>query len=146
MAFAYRSIRRCRFYARPLQFCTLGATLEYSAAGRYLIFCLVLAILAVLVARGASPRLQSYEKLSAYECGFEPFADARAKFDVTFVLIAILLLIFDSEIFFPVPWVTNVAETGFLGFCIIFCFLSLLVSGFLLELLRGAVEWDRDFF
>jgi NADH-quinone oxidoreductase subunit A len=58
----------------------------------------------------------SVEKLSAYECGFDPFNDARTVFDVRFYLVAILFIIFDLEIIYLFPWCTAAGNIGYLGF------------------------------
>jgi NADH-quinone oxidoreductase subunit A len=82
------------------------------------------------------------EKLSAYECGFEPFEDSRVKFDVRYYLVAILFIIFDLEIAFLFPWavwIGRVGATGLLGMGI---FLLILVIGFAYEWKKGALEWD----
>jgi NADH-quinone oxidoreductase subunit A len=66
------------------------------------------------------------EKLSAYECGFEPFDDARAKFDVRFYLVAILFIIFDLEVAFLFPWAVSLAKIGMFGFWSMIAFLGVL--------------------
>ena len=63
-----------------------------------------------------SPKKPDPEKLSAYECGFEPFNDSRMEFDVRFYLVAILFIIFDLEIAFLFPWAISLGNIGFLGF------------------------------
>ena len=63
-----------------------------------------------------SPKNPDPEKLSAYECGFEPFSDSRMKFDVRFYLVAILFIIFDLEIAFLFPWAINLGNIGALGY------------------------------
>lgn len=80
------------------------------------------------------------EKTSSYECGFEPFDDARNRFDVRFYIIAILFLIFDVEVAFLFPWTVTLGVTGYLGYLIVMLFLLLLVVGFAYEWARGALE------
>lgn len=82
------------------------------------------------------------EKLSTYECGFEPFADARSKFDVRFYLVAILLIIFDLEIAFLFPWAMSLKAIGLFGFCSMMFFLTVLTVGFIYEWKKGALEWE----
>ena len=82
------------------------------------------------------------EKLSAYECGFEPFDDARVKFDVQFYLVAILFIIFDLEIAFLFPWAVSLYEIGEFGFWSMFVFLAVLTIGFIYEWKKGALEWQ----
>ena len=82
------------------------------------------------------------EKLSAYECGFEPFDDARRKFDVRFYLVAILFIIFDLEIAFLFPWAVSLADIGLFGFLSMMAFLAVLTVGFIYEWCKGALEWE----
>ena len=82
------------------------------------------------------------EKLSAYECGFAAFDDARMKFDVRFYLVAILFIIFDLEVAFLFPWVVAFEEVGWFGFWSIMLFLAVLTVGFVYEWKKGALEWD----
>lgn len=94
-----------------------------------------------------SPFLVAYkqpdsEKLSAYECGFEAFDDARMKFDVRFYLVAILFIIFDLEVAFLFPWAISLKEVGWFGFSSMMVFLGVLTIGFIYEWKKGALEWD----
>jgi NADH-quinone oxidoreductase subunit A len=82
------------------------------------------------------------EKLSAYECGFEPFDDARRKFDVRFYLVAILFIIFDLEVAFLFPWAVTLGQIGLLGFWSMLAFLGVLTVGFVYEWKKGALEWE----
>ena len=82
------------------------------------------------------------EKLSTYECGFEPFQDARGKFDIQFYLVAILFIIFDLEIAFLFPWAISLGEIGEFGFWSMTIFLSVLTIGFVYEWKKGALEWQ----
>jgi NADH-quinone oxidoreductase subunit A len=99
--------------------------------------------LALLVA----PFLVAYqnpdtEKLSAYECGFNAFDDARMKFDVRFYLVAILFIIFDLEVAFLFPWAITFGGLGWFGFASMMMFLGVLTIGFVYEWKKGALEWD----
>jgi NADH-quinone oxidoreductase subunit A len=99
--------------------------------------------LAVLIA----PFIVAYkqpdsEKLSAYECGFNAFDDARMKFDVRFYLVAILFIIFDLEVAFLFPWAVAFGELGWFGFWSMMIFLGVLTIGFIYEWKKGALEWD----
>ena len=87
-------------------------------------------------------KLPDPEKLSAYECGFNAFDDARMKFDVRFYLVAILFIIFDLEVSFLFPWAVAFDSAGFLGFCSMMLFLGVLTVGFVYEWRKGALEWD----
>ena len=82
------------------------------------------------------------EKLSAYECGFNAFDDARMKFDVRFYLVAILFIIFDLEVAFLFPWAVAAREIGWFGFWSMMAFLGVLTIGFVYEWKKGALEWD----
>ena len=82
------------------------------------------------------------EKLSAYECGFEPFDDARRRFDVKFYLVAILFIIFDLEVAFLFPWAISLADIGVFGFLSMIGFLAVLTVGFIYEWRKGALEWE----
>jgi len=82
------------------------------------------------------------EKLSAYECGFDAFDDARMKFDVRFYLVAILFIIFDLEVAFLFPWAAAFGELGWFGFWSMMVFLAVLTIGFAYEWKKGALEWD----
>jgi NADH-quinone oxidoreductase subunit A len=82
------------------------------------------------------------EKLSAYECGFNAFDDARMKFDVRFYLVAILFIIFDLEVTFLFPWAVVYGQLGIYGFWSMMVFLAVLTVGFIYEWKKGALEWD----
>ncbi|PLX39365.1 MAG: NADH-quinone oxidoreductase subunit A [Hyphomicrobiales bacterium] len=82
------------------------------------------------------------EKLSAYECGFNAFDDARMKFDARFYLVSILFIIFDLEVAFLFPWAVAFKEVGLLGFWSMMVFLGVLTIGFAYEWKKGALEWD----
>ena len=82
------------------------------------------------------------EKLSAYECGFNAFDDARMKFDIRFYLVALLFIIFDLEVAFLFPWAVAFHDVGKLGFWSMMTFLGVLTIGFVYEWMKGALEWD----
>ncbi|MBO0755102.1 MAG: NADH-quinone oxidoreductase subunit A [Bradyrhizobiaceae bacterium] len=82
------------------------------------------------------------EKLSAYECGFNAFDDARMKFDVRYYLVAILFIIFDLEVAFLFPWAVVLERLGWFGFWSMMVFLAVLTIGFIYEWRKGALEWD----
>ena len=89
-----------------------------------------------------SPKNPDAEKLSAYECGFEPFSDSRMEFDVRFYLVAILFIIFDLEIAFLFPWAISLGNIGLLGFSSMMIFLFILTIGFIYEWKKGALDWE----
>ena len=82
------------------------------------------------------------EKLSAYECGFAAFDDARMKFDVRFYLVSLLFIIFDLEVAFLFPWAVSFRDIGAFGFWSMMTFLGVLTIGFVYEWKKGALEWD----
>jgi len=82
------------------------------------------------------------EKVSAYECGFNAFDDARMKFDIRYYLVAILFIIFDLEVAFLFPWAVAFKEIGVFGFWSMIIFLAVLTIGFVYEWRKGALEWD----
>ena len=82
------------------------------------------------------------EKVSAYECGFEPFDDARRRFDVRFYLVAILFIIFDLEVAFLFPWAVSLKDIGWFGFLSMLGFLGVLTVGFIYEWCKGALDWE----
>jgi NADH-quinone oxidoreductase subunit A len=95
----------------------------------------------------AAPFIVAYknpdpEKLSAYECGFNPFDDARMKFDVRFYLVSLLFIIFDLEVAFLFPWAAAFHDIGAFGFWSMILFLAVLTIGFVYEWNKGALEWD----
>jgi len=98
----------------------------------------VMVVASLLVAR----QQPSTEKLSPYECGFEPFEDARGRFDVRFYLVAILFIIFDLEIAFLFPWAVSLGNVGIFGFWSMMFFLGILTVGFIYEWKKGALEWE----
>tara|TARA_S200000501_G_C20316810_1_gene522669 strand:- start:61 stop:429 length:369 start_codon:yes stop_codon:yes gene_type:complete len=110
---------------------------------------LIFLIIAVLLSFGfvminfiASPHNPDPEKLSSYECGFEPFTDSRMEFDVKFYLVAILFIIFDLEIAFLFPWAISLGNIGIVGFTSMMIFLFILTIGFIYEWKKGALDWE----
>ncbi len=99
---------------------------------------MALLALGFLIGRGS----KDDEKLSPYECGFEPFGESRRKFDVRYYLVAILFIIFDLEIAFLFPWAVSLDTVGRFGIVAMALFLALLVVGFIYEWKKGALEWD----
>ena len=89
-----------------------------------------------------SPKNPDPEKLSAYECGFEPFNDSRMEFDVRFYLVAILFIIFDLEIAFLFPWAISLGSIGLYGYISMLIFLFILTIGFIYEWKKGALDWE----
>ncbi len=115
---------------------------EYSIILIFFIISSLFSILIFSLSFFLTPQKADQEKISAYECGFNPFDDARATFDVRFYLVAILFLIFDLEISFLFPWSITLNNLPMLGFWSMVVFLFILTIGFVYEWLKGALEWE----
>jgi len=115
---------------------------DYLSIIIFLIIALGLSVAFVVINFILSPKNPDPEKLSAYECGFEPFEDSRMEFDVRFYLVAILFIIFDLEIAFLFPWAISLGGIGALGFWSMMFFLGVLTIGFIYEWKKGALEWE----
>ena len=116
--------------------------LNYIALYTYLIVVILLALVIIVLSRIVGPRIVEREKLSAYECGFEPFNPARSNFDIGFIKVGVLYLLFDLEIIFLIPWVLYYRDVGIYGFFTLCFFLILLFVGFIYEWLCGSLDWD----
>ena len=108
----------------------------------FLIIALVLSCGFIVLNYFLSPKMPDPEKLSSYECGFEPFNDSRMEFDVRFYLVAILFIIFDLEIAFLFPWAISLGKIGIFGFISMMIFLFILTIGFIYEWKKGALDWE----
>ena len=106
----------------------------------------VLGVAFILAATVLAPKAPDPEKLSAYECGYNAFDDARMKFDVRFYLVSILFIIFDLEVAFLFPWATSLMklphEAQVFAFWSMMAFLGVLTVGFIYEWKKGALEWE----
>ena len=120
--------------------------LEYLPALIFLAIGGVLGLLFTIAAFAVAPKNPDSEKLSAYECGFNAFDDARMKFDVRFYLVSILFIIFDLEVAFLFPWAVSLFDLSHGGMVFAFwsmmIFLGVLTVGFIYEWRKGALEWD----
>ena len=108
----------------------------------FLGLAIVLGLVFILAAAIIAVRNPDPEKVSAYECGFNAFDDARMKFDVRFYLVAILFIIFDLEVAFLFPWAVAFQEISMVGFWSMMVFLAVLTVGFAYEWKKGALEWQ----
>lgn len=115
---------------------------EYLPILIFLFLALGIAIIIPLASLIVVPQKPDVAKLSAYECGFDAFEDARTKFDVRFYLVAILFIIFDLEVAFLFPWAITLGQIGLFGFWSMVIFLGVLTVGFIYEWRKGALEWD----
>lgn len=96
----------------------------------------------LLVSYLVQPRYPQAEKLSPYECGSEPFSDARMPFPVRYYIFAMLFVIFDIEIIFLYPWAVSFAKIGLVGLIEMLIFIGLFVVAYIYAWKKGALEWD----
>ena len=115
---------------------------EYSVILIFLVISFLLSSLIFVLSYFITPQKADQEKVSAYECGFNPFDDARATFDIRFYLVAILFLIFDLEVSFLFPWSLVLGDLPIFGFWTMIAFLFILTVGFIYEWYKGALEWE----
>ena len=108
----------------------------------FLTIAIVLALIIVSLSYLLAIQNPETEKLSTYECGFEPYEDARNIFDVKFYLIAILFILFDIETMFLLPWSISLSQLNLLGFWSMIDFIIELGIGFIYVWYIGALEWD----
>ena len=117
--------------------------MEYIYLYKYFLFCLIVSIILFSISFFFIYQSRDNEKISSYECGFNPFSDSRIKFEIRFYLIGILFIIFDLEITFLFPWLMIVMEKlTFLNSISMFMFILLLLIGFIYEILKGALDWE----
>lgn len=103
---------------------------------------LFISVIALFLSYVIASKNEDPEKLSAYECGFDPFDDARNTFDIRFYLVAILFIVFDLEVTFLFPWVVTVKSTLLIGTLSMSIFLFILTLGFVYEWRKGGLEWN----
>jgi NADH-quinone oxidoreductase subunit A len=115
---------------------------EYFPILVFLAIAIVLAAAMIGASLIVARQKPNSEKLSPYECGFEPFEDARVRFDVRYYLVAILFIIFDLEVAFLFPWAVSLGDIGMFGFWSMIVFLGVLTVGFVYEWRKGALEWE----
>ena len=115
---------------------------DYLSIIIFLFIALVLSMGFIFINFICAPNNPDPEKLSAYECGFEPFSDSRMEFDIRFYLVAILFIIFDLEIAFLFPWAITLGKIGAIGFYSMMSFLLILTIGFIYEWKKGALDWE----
>jgi len=108
----------------------------------FLIIGVVIGVVPLALGWLISPKKPDPAKLSAFECGFPAFADARIPFDVRYYLVAILFIIFDLETAFLFPWAVVLRHIGWAGFADMGIFIGLLLVGFIYEWKKGALEWE----
>ena len=114
---------------------------EYLVILLFLIVASALALVIAALSYTLISQKPESEKLSSYECGFEPYEDTRHKFDVKFCLVAILFIIFDIEVMFLLPWCITISQLNLLGFWAMIDFLLELGIGFIYVWKMNALEW-----
>jgi NADH-quinone oxidoreductase subunit A len=119
-----------------------GLLLEYLPILIFIGIAAVISTALVVIPFIIAPSKPDPEKLSAYECGFNAFGDARMKFDVRFYLVTLLFIIFDLEVAFLFPWAITLGSIGVFGFWSMVVFLGVLTVGFIYEWKKGALEWE----
>jgi NADH-quinone oxidoreductase subunit A len=115
---------------------------QYLPVAIFIAIAVVIGVALMLSAVVIAPKKPDAAKNSAYECGFDPFDDARMKFDVRFYLVSILFIIFDLEVAFLFPWAITLGKIGVFGFVSMMIFLAVLTIGFIYEWRKGALEWN----
>ena len=115
---------------------------EYLGIFIYLLIAIFLSVILVVLSYSLNNQNPESEKLSAYECGFEPYEDSRHRFDIKFCIIAILFIIFDIEVMFLFPWCVTLSQLNLLGFWSMIDFLLELGIGFVYVWAMQALEWD----
>jgi NADH-quinone oxidoreductase subunit A len=134
---------RMPFGKRPRREVRMDALLqEYFPLIVFIGIALVIALALLVAPFIVAYRQPDPEKLSAYECGFNAFDDARMKFDVRYYLVAILFIIFDLEVAFLFPWAITFGQLGAFGFWSMMVFLAVLTVGYIYEWKKGALECD----
>jgi NADH-quinone oxidoreductase subunit A len=119
-----------------------GLLREYLPIVVFFGLALALGLVFIFAALVVAVRRPDPEKISAYECGFNAFDDARMKFDVRFYLVSILFIIFDLEVAFLFPWAVAFGDIGAFGYWSMIVFLAVLTIGFAYEWKKGALEWE----
>jgi NADH-quinone oxidoreductase subunit A len=114
---------------------------EYLVVFIFFIIAIVLSLVIAVLSYTLISQKPEAEKLSSYECGFEPYEDTRHKFDVKFCLVAILFIIFDIEVMFILPWSVSLSQLNLLGFWSMIDFLLELGIGFIYAWKMNALEW-----
>jgi NADH-quinone oxidoreductase subunit A len=134
-----RSSGRQRSIYRPAMNAFL---LEYLPILLFIVIAMGMGALLMVAPFVLAPSKPDPEKLSAYECGFPAFDDARMRFEVRFYLVSILFIIFDLEVAFLFPWAITIRSIGAFGFWSMVAFLAVLTVGFIYEWKKGALEWE----
>ena len=115
---------------------------QYASVAVYIVIAAAFGVGTLMLSYVVHPRIDSSEKLSAYECGSEPISDARMPFPVRYYIIAMLFVIFDVELIFLYPWAVAFDKIGLFGLIEMVIFIALFVAGYAYAWRKGALEWD----
>jgi NADH-quinone oxidoreductase subunit A len=115
--------------------------IDYVSLFIFVVISLLIVVLLFVLSYLFSIKNATAEKLSAYECGFSPFSDARQSFDVSFYVVGILLIIFDLELVLIWPWAENINFVSIFGYLVVLFFIFILIIGFVFEWKQGALNW-----
>lgn len=115
---------------------------NYTGLFYYIAISFVICSIILLLCYVLSGNNLYYEKSSGYECGFDPFSDAREPFYVKFYLIAILFIIFDVEIIYFFPFIFSIVQISYIGLFVMYIFLVILGIGFMYEWKKGSLDWE----
>ena len=99
-------------------------------------------VVTLLLSYVVQPKYPEPEKLSTYECGSEPFSDARMPFPVRYYIFAMLFVIFDVEVIFLYPWAVVFSKIGLIGLLEMMMFIALFLVAYAYAWRKGALEWD----
>ena len=116
---------------------------EYNSVFFFFLCSVILSSILTILSKIVSPLNKESEKLSAFECGFEPIGDSKDIFSIHFYMVGILFLIFDLEILFLFPWTINIKKSGFLGYVSIIFFILILLIGFFFEWFECVLDWSK---
>lgn len=117
---------------------------EYNFILKFILVSLIVAIILVSISIFMVIQQADTEKVSAYECGFNPYGDARNKFQISFYLVGILFIIFDLEITYLIPWIISWWNLNFYGKLVMYLFILILTIGFIVELYLGALVLNNN--
>jgi len=108
----------------------------------FIFIALAFGVVTLLISYFVQPKYPEAEKLSAYECGSEPFSDARMPFPVRYYIFAMLFVIFDIEVIFLYPWAVVFNKLGIIGLVEMMVFIALFLVAYVYAWRKGALEWD----
>ncbi|HJS66429.1 MAG TPA: NADH-quinone oxidoreductase subunit A [Nitrospiraceae bacterium] len=108
----------------------------------FVVIALTFGLWSLIVSYLVHPKYPESEKLSTYECGSEPFSDARMPFPVRYYIFAMLFVIFDIEVIFLYPWAVVFTKIELIGLIEMLIFIGLFLVAYVYAWRKGALEWD----